>query len=110
MASRQAKRNSVPTPYAAYGEMERDVGTRAAADRFEPGRTLTKFDFGTPADPGAEYRRAVTVLPLVAIAMIGAIAAIAYFAGIIAAGIAAAAVVALISFGNWILNNTVDLP
>jgi hypothetical protein len=97
----------MPAPYDAYGDPQRAGGHARAADRFEPDRTLSQFDFGTADDPAAQ--RAIIVLPLVAIAMIGAIAAIAYFAGIIAAGIVTAAVGALVGFGNWILNNTIDL-
>ncbi|HKC03466.1 MAG TPA: hypothetical protein VKC17_09205 [Sphingomicrobium sp.] len=109
MAAHQLKRKSVP--YGPHGEADRDAGNARVADvRFEPDRILTQFDFAAPADPAAEYWRAVAVLTVVAIAVLGAIAGIAYFAGMVAAAIATAAVAALIGFGNWVLNNTVDLP
>jgi len=111
VAAPQLKRKTIPVPYDAYGEVDRDAGNaRVAAGRFEPDRILTQFDFAAPADPAAEYWRAVAVLTVVAIAVLGAIAGIAYFAGMVAAAVATAAVVALVSFGNWVLNNTVDLP
>jgi hypothetical protein len=109
MAASQATRKSTPIPYDAYGDMERDGGDAGTADTFEPDRTLTQFSFATPADPRAEYRRAISVLTAVAIAIAGAIAGIAYFAGLVAAGIVAAAVTALVGLGNWILNHTIDL-
>jgi hypothetical protein len=96
----------MPVAHDAYGDAGR---APVRADRFEPDYTVPQLDFGGPAAPAAEYSRAPAILASVAIAGIGAIAAIAYFAGIIAAGIAVAAVAALIGFGNWVLNNTADL-
>lgn len=105
MAAHQLKRKTIPVP---YGDADRDAGNaRVAADRFEPDHILTQFDFAAPA---AEYWRAIAVLAVVAIAVVGAIAGIAYFAGMVAAAVATASVVALVGFGNWVLNNTVDLP
>jgi hypothetical protein len=75
--------------------------------RFEPSCTQSELD--TPADAAAEYWYAVRVLAAVAIAAVGAIAALVYFAGAIAAVIAATVVVTLVAFGNWVLNNTADL-
>lgn len=107
MASHQLKRKRLPGPYDAYGEMDRDAGNaRVAADRFDP---VTQFNFAAAADPAAEHRRAVAILTVAALAVVGAVAGIAYFAGMVAAAIATAAVVALVGFGNWVLNNTVDL-
>jgi hypothetical protein len=51
----------------------------------------------------------VGVLTLAALAATGALTAIFYVAGLAAAAIAAGAVAALIGFGNWILNDTIDL-
>jgi len=74
--------------------------------RFEPS---TQSEFDTPADAAAEYWYAIRVLAAVAIAAVGAIAALVYFAGAVAAGIAVTVVGTLIAFGNWVLNNTADL-
>jgi len=108
MASTQLRRKSVP--YAASGAADRAVGdARAAADRFELDRALIQFHFAAPARPAAPRWRAVGVLTLAALAATGALTAIFYVAGLAAAAIAAGAVAALIGFGNWILNNTIDL-
>jgi len=111
MAAPQLRRKSIPIPYHAYGDTDRDIRRASvASNRFEADRAALQFDFSATAGPAARYWRAIAILTSVTIAAIGAVAAIAYFAGVIAAGIAVAAAVAVIGFGNWILNNTIDLP
>ena len=104
----QLQRKPVPSP--ASGAFDRDTGdARAAADRFELDRALIQYHFAVPARPGARRWRAAGLLTLGALAVAGAIASVAYAAGLAAAGIAAGAVAALIGFGNWILNNIIEL-
>ena len=110
MASPQLKAKRLPIPHDERGDARLDPGNaNLVARRYQPVRTLTQFDFRTPADPVADYWRAIGALMLVAIAVIAAIAAVTYFTGVIAAAVVAVAVVALVGFGNWILNNTIDL-
>ena len=110
MATTQRQRTRTPARRDASGHPQRrPKNARAAAGRSEQDYRPSQYDFDAPADRAAEYWRAVIVLALVGIAVVGAIGAIAYFVGILAAGIAAAAVMALIAFGNWVLNNTIDL-
>ena len=105
----QLQRKPVQVPVRSSGGAERAAGNaRAAADRFELDRALIQFHFA-PARPGARRWRAVGLLALLALAVAGAIAGVAYAAGLAAAGIAAGAVAALIGFGNWILNNIIEL-
>ena len=83
--------------------------TPAAARRYRPARTLTEFHYAARGDAKADRRRALGLLGLAALGAISAVAALIYFAGIIAAGIAAAAIAALVGFGNWILNHSIEL-
>ena len=106
----QLQRKPVQVPVRSSGGAERAAGNaRAAADRFELDRALIQYHFAVPARPGARRWRAVGLLALLALAVAGAIASVAYAAGLAAAGIAAGAVAALIGFGNWILNNIIEL-
>ena len=108
MSSSHLKRKR--SPYEAYGEPQRDSGkARIAADRFESYRPLAQIHLPAPADPRAGKWRAFGILTAAATTAVGALAAIAYFAGFIAAGILAAAVLSLVAFGNWVLNNTIEL-
>jgi hypothetical protein len=110
VAISQRKSEQFDIPRKERGDVRRDArNANVVTGRFDPAQALAQFHFRTPADPAAEYRRAIAVVGLVAVGAVGAITAIAYFAGIIAAGIVAAAVGALVGFGNWVLNNTIDL-
>lgn len=84
-------------------------GSNVLAGRLERECPRTQFDFRAQTDPIADYWRAITIVSMAAIGVVGAILATGYLVGVIAAAIMATAVVALIGFGNWILNNTIDL-
>ena len=103
----QIKLKHPPASYDAWDSIEADATNTMAGGRVEPG--CTQIDFDTPADAAAEYWYAIRVLAAVAIAAIGALAALVYFAGALAAGIAVMVVAILVAFGIWVLNNTADL-
>ena len=84
-------------------------GHGALAARVTPFRPRTQFDFRARIDRAADHRHAIAILGPVAIGVVGAIVAIVYLGGLIAATIAATAVAALIGFGNWILTNIIEL-
>ena len=104
MASPQLK----TTP--ARSRTPRDArGHDVLATRVAPFRPRTQFDFRARIDRAADHRRAIAILGPAAIGVVGAIVAIGYFGGLIAAAIAATAVAALIGWGNWILTNIIEL-
>jgi hypothetical protein len=96
-------------PGAEPSAERRTRAAAAPAPRYQPDPTHIQFDFGGPADRAAERRRAMAILGLVAVAAVGLLTALAYLAGPLAAAVAALAAAALIGFGNWVLDNTVDL-
>lgn len=110
MAPRQLKAKRFDIPLDERGDVRSDApNATAVVRRFKPDQALTRFNFGAPASRDLERRRAIAIPGLTAIAAAGAFAGIISFAGIVAAAVTALAVAALIGFGNWVLNNSIDL-
>jgi len=106
MAAPQLRPKSIHVARSAAAKRTPRAIRKGAGEAFEPDRAPTQFHFRT--EPDRVTARETAILASLAIVVIGAIAALGYLLGIVAAAVAAAAVGGLIAFGNWVLNNTIE--
>jgi len=107
VASTQRKLERFPVR-RDVGETEADVrADRLIKPELVSSETLTRrLDLG---DPAQERRRAIKVIAIVSITAGASLAALIYFVGVIAGAVALAAVGSLVAFGNWVLDNTIEI-
>jgi hypothetical protein len=80
---------------------------RREVDETEASRqTLTQFHFSNPRE---ELRRAIKVIAITSGVVVALLAALVYFAGIIAGAVAVGVLVLLVKFGDSVLDDTIDL-